>query len=794
MADSVTVTIPASNSLTVTASSTSSVTVTPSSASSITVTERGVAGAAGATGATGATGAQGITGPTGPAGDGSPAGGDAYQVLTKASDVDYDVEWANAAVTQRVKNVSGGELPKGTPVHAITEASPQGQLAYVIAARADTPSAMPATFILNEAIADEAEGQAIVVGLISGVDTSSFTAGDVVYVGETGGYTNVKPTGTNLIQNLGVVIKSHESSGSGMVYGSGRSNDVPNLPSGKFFIGSSDNTNESDYTLPVSDGTQNYVLMTDGGGAVTFQDGTNIPAVSSIDTRVSTLESAGVGSTGATGATGPTGATGADGADGPTGATGPTGAVGSVKGANEDGATGVVSNPGFFQFDKLDVEATGVDGALIKQERFTQDYILNIPDEDGVAKSFGKYLNGDTVPSNGKTAVEVLTGAFVDLVDPTITDFSVTDPGYAADATTPTVTLTWSVTNNNAPVGAALTIVIKRKLTTESDASYTQIYTETYAGGDNISSDTTTNSQTLPAFPTYGYNYKLEVNDDQTGTGTVTSVVTSQASYNDPEISVSDARVTNTSFTDSGGSGESDTNREVGNNESDLSVVVDRQTSGVDITEVRLYRGSTLIKTWGSGTGVQPGDYTYTFQDTGVSSTTGVVTYKAQVDDEESEDNSDAYAKESSIASFYMNRYPLLLVASSTELTDTSLDSDAQAVFDDASVSNGHAMLWNSTTSFSTGVNLVTEAASDNSSNYTYIIYKASIGDLTSCKQGGSAGTDLKLETYPTTPADLWKIGDFSIENSFGHTDTYRVYRTVNTQGFADNVTVYIDD
>jgi len=235
----------------------------------------GADGADGATGATGATGPAGATGATGPAGtdgQGVVAGGDQYQVLAKASDTDYDTEWVNVAVTQRVKNVSGGELAKGTPVHAVTEASPQGQLAYVIAARADTASAMPATFVLNETLADEAEGQAIVVGYLTGVDTSSFSEGDVVYVGETGGYTNVKPTGTNLIQNLGVVIKSHETSGSGMVYGSGRTNDVPNLPEGKVFIGSSTNTTESAYTFPTSDGTNGQALVTDGSGALSFGD------------------------------------------------------------------------------------------------------------------------------------------------------------------------------------------------------------------------------------------------------------------------------------------------------------------------------------------------------------------------------------------------------------------------------------------------------------------------------------------------------------------------------------------
>lgn len=175
-------------------------------------------------------------------------------------------------VVQTVKNVSGGELVKGTPVHAITEANPSGQLAYVIAARADTASSMPATFVLNKTLANEEEGEAIVVGLIKSLDTSSFTAGDIIYVGETGGYTNVKPTGTNLIQNIGVVIKSHASNGSAMVYGSGRSNDVPNLPDGKFFIGSSTNTTESAYTLPTADGESGQALTTDGSGALSFTD------------------------------------------------------------------------------------------------------------------------------------------------------------------------------------------------------------------------------------------------------------------------------------------------------------------------------------------------------------------------------------------------------------------------------------------------------------------------------------------------------------------------------------------
>ena len=138
-------------------------------------------------------------------------------------------------VFANVKNVSGTQLAKGTPVHATGTA---GNASEVIAASASVASTMPATYILNETLADDAEGLAIITGYINGVNTSLFGEGDVVYVGENGGFTNVKPQGSdNLIQNLGVVSKV-AANGSGYIYGSGRSNDVPNLPENKIWVGS----------------------------------------------------------------------------------------------------------------------------------------------------------------------------------------------------------------------------------------------------------------------------------------------------------------------------------------------------------------------------------------------------------------------------------------------------------------------------------------------------------------------------------------------------------------------------
>ena len=53
-----------------------------------------------------------------------------------------------------IKNVSGGELVKGTPVHATSSVS-AGNATPVIAASASDATTMPATFVLNETLANE---------------------------------------------------------------------------------------------------------------------------------------------------------------------------------------------------------------------------------------------------------------------------------------------------------------------------------------------------------------------------------------------------------------------------------------------------------------------------------------------------------------------------------------------------------------------------------------------------------------------------------------------------------------
>jgi hypothetical protein len=167
-----------------------------------------------------------------------------------------------------VKNVSGGSLYKGTIVHAAPTATPpSGNVIEVIAADYDTSTDMPAIAVLNETIANEAEGEAIMFGAVSGIDTSSFGIGDELWVGNNGAFTNTKPaTAGQLIQKIAVVIKSHASNGLIKVFGAGRTNDVP-LP---LYI---DNTNQR---VGIGTNSPSYKLDVSASGVGGIRSVTNV--------------------------------------------------------------------------------------------------------------------------------------------------------------------------------------------------------------------------------------------------------------------------------------------------------------------------------------------------------------------------------------------------------------------------------------------------------------------------------------------------------------------------------------
>lgn len=136
--------------------------------------------------------------------------------------------------TITVRNDTGSTITAGTAVYITGVVSSTPTIA---AADNSSSSTMPAAGIVQSDIAASADGDLVTYGEVESLDTSGFTASDTLYVGTSGALTNVRPSGTALVQNIGTCLKVSASAGSIIVQGAGRSNDVPNLPNGQVFVG-----------------------------------------------------------------------------------------------------------------------------------------------------------------------------------------------------------------------------------------------------------------------------------------------------------------------------------------------------------------------------------------------------------------------------------------------------------------------------------------------------------------------------------------------------------------------------
>lgn len=134
-----------------------------------------------------------------------------------------------------VKNTSGGTLAVGTPVYATGTVGATDVL-EVSASRADTSSTLPVIGLLESALANNATGYVVQIGFLNNQDTGSYAIDDRLYVGATGGLTNVRPADGNAVQFLGTVVRAQASTGIISVdiwdiY------DLPNLGQGNIWVG-----------------------------------------------------------------------------------------------------------------------------------------------------------------------------------------------------------------------------------------------------------------------------------------------------------------------------------------------------------------------------------------------------------------------------------------------------------------------------------------------------------------------------------------------------------------------------
>jgi len=278
---------------------------------------QGIQGVAGPTGPTGATGDTGAIGPTGSVGPTGPTGATPTGAVTGIDSIatpDYiDFDTTNAATTQTARlgwddgegtlilglkggnvnmplgemlyqmcyNGTGSTIAKGAVVYI---SGGQGQRPSVTLALATSDATSARTFgVAAEAIASGAEGIVVEFGIVDGLDTSSYTAGQTLYLsGSTAGaFQTTKPVAPIHMVYVASVIRSHASSG-------------------RIFV-----KVQNGYELD-----EIHDVLISGpldGQALTYESSSGL-----------WKNTTAVGPTGPTGATGDTGATGATGPTGPT--------------------------------------------------------------------------------------------------------------------------------------------------------------------------------------------------------------------------------------------------------------------------------------------------------------------------------------------------------------------------------------------------------------------------------------------------------------------------------------------
>jgi len=153
----------------------------------------------------------------------------------------------NGAIRFKAKNNQGSAITKGQAVYI---SGVSGTVPEVKLAQANSALTMPAFGLALANANDQAEVQVITFGNLTDYNTTTYSlsANDTVYISATtaGALTNSAPTGeSNLIQNIGRVVRADASAGIIKVGGAGRSNATPNLNQDKIFLGNASNQSVS---------------------------------------------------------------------------------------------------------------------------------------------------------------------------------------------------------------------------------------------------------------------------------------------------------------------------------------------------------------------------------------------------------------------------------------------------------------------------------------------------------------------------------------------------------------------
>jgi hypothetical protein len=110
-----------------------------------------------------------------------------------------------------VKNTSGGQLTRGTPVYIVGNVGSTDRV-EVAAADFDDATKMPAVGLLEQTLANNGSGDAIILGELDEANTNAYTINTELFVGNNGALTSTRPT-TGQVQSVGTVARVNSNSG-----------------------------------------------------------------------------------------------------------------------------------------------------------------------------------------------------------------------------------------------------------------------------------------------------------------------------------------------------------------------------------------------------------------------------------------------------------------------------------------------------------------------------------------------------------------------------------------------------
>jgi hypothetical protein len=171
-----------------------------------------------------------------------------------------------------VRNTSGGTLTKGTPLYITGNVGTAGNEDRVTVAAADNtnPAKMPAVALLGSDLANNGDGNGIIVGELTNLNIPSYSINQELYVGA-GAIATTKPT-TGEVQSVGVVARINTNTGIIVVNMQGRRDAAITTSTSSNLTGfiAANGTNVSGATEGSDFANPNTIVLRDSNGTSRF--------------------------------------------------------------------------------------------------------------------------------------------------------------------------------------------------------------------------------------------------------------------------------------------------------------------------------------------------------------------------------------------------------------------------------------------------------------------------------------------------------------------------------------------